>query len=162
MSVEKLKSLLEKSLRKAYEENNNLLDKKGIEQAMVFQVGRAMSDLLKEDLEYSNLDLDCEYNKCLDESKMTENFPNGIRPDLILHKRGTHDHNLLAAEFKGWWNTHDQNDIKKLKDLTGRLDNYRYQLGCFVVFGKTLEETSIRYFEDGDEVFSEDNQRGAA
>lgn len=44
-----------------------------------------------------------------------------IRPDLLLHKRGVNDSNLLAVEFKGWWSKiKEEHDFQKLKSLTKR------------------------------------------
>ena len=48
--------------------------------------------------------VDVEYNQNIDRLKILTSRPNGAYPDMILHKRGTNDHNILVAEFKTWWN----------------------------------------------------------
>jgi len=129
--IEKLVKLLKDAVDKMYKENPSLTDHKGIEQAMVFRIGNYLHECLKE-TEFAEYNLDCEYNKNLDQEKSTVNYPNGIRPDLLIHKRGTHNDNVLAVEFKGWWNNNEDTDIQKLKDLTDPRDGYKYSLGVFV------------------------------
>lgn len=65
---------------------------------------------------------------------ITQNFPKGIRPDIIVHKRtGNYDDNLLAIEFKMHPNKHGEDrGTQKLKDLTSESGQYRYKLGIFI------------------------------
>lgn len=62
-----------------------------------------------------------------------------IRPDIIIHKRGTNDNNLVAIEVKK--DTHPKHekdyDLIKLEHLTiDYLGNhYNYQLGIALEFG---------------------------
>src|SRR5690606_7805865 len=74
-----------------------------LEQAFAFRVGVHLHEIIK-NTAYRSLDLDAEYNKSLGASKMLEEFEHGIRPELVLHERGTHKNNKLAVEFKGHWN----------------------------------------------------------
>jgi hypothetical protein len=96
--------------------------------------------------------LDCEYNKNGDKSKITPRFPKGTRPDLILHKRTSNQHNLLVVEFKGWWSKKSGNDHQKLEDFTSLECGYQYRLGAYVVLGK--ENAEITYFKDGRQIDS--------
>ena len=52
-----------------------------------------------------------EYNKCHGDIKRTKRFRNGLRPDLIIHRRDSNEENKLVAEFKGWWNNDVKNDL---------------------------------------------------
>ena len=73
--------------------------------------------------------VDVEYNQNIDRLKILTSRPNGAYPDMILHKRGTNDHNILVAEFKTWWNKdkwmwkddkkikYIDEDIKKIKNF---------------------------------------------
>lgn len=85
--------------------------------------------------------IDLEYNRRQFLQKILDDQL--ILPDLIIHRRDTSD-NLLVAECKGWWCTSkkeiadDQGRLKKLTEQTG---NFRYQLGLFIKFEKSLEPT---------------------
>ena len=143
-----LKELLIHAVEKTYQENfliknNALKGRAGIEQSLVFRVGIHLHELLK-DTSYMSLDLDSEYNKFIDDTKRTSHFPKGIRPDLILHSRGNQKNNILAVEFKGWWNMDLESDREKLKDLTDIQGPYCYQLGALVVF--ELEKPCFEFF----------------
>lgn len=143
-----LVKLLKNAVDKMYQEEPSLTKHKGIEQAMVFRIGVCLHETLKE-TEFAEHNLDCEYNKNLDQAKSTVNYPNGIRPDLLIHKRGKHNDNVLAVEFKGWWNNNEDTDIQKLKDLTHPDYDYRYSLGVFVKLKG--ENADYRYFRNGAE-----------
>ncbi len=145
--TEQLKSCLLKAVSQVYAEQPSLMVHKGIEQAIVFRVGVYLQEIIQHDKKLSALNLDCEYNKVLDAPKNTPNYPNGIRPDLLLHKRGTHSNNKLAVEFKGWWNTDNDDDIAKLEDLTNPEYDYKYLLGVFVLLNE--DKPKYIYFIDG-------------
>jgi hypothetical protein len=91
--------------------------------------------------------LDSEYNKNHGNAKTSRRFPNGLRPDLIIHRRDSKEENKLVAEFKGWWNNDIASDISKLEDLTDPNDNYHYLIGVFVHIGRT--EATFCYFING-------------
>ena len=48
--------------------------------------------------------------------KRLPGWPNGCYPDLILHKRGNNENNILIIECKGWWSSEEaiQNDREKI------------------------------------------------
>jgi hypothetical protein len=121
-------------------------DREGLEQAFVFRTGIHLSNILNE-THYAALDLDSEYNKNHGNAKTSRRFPNGLRPDLIIHRRDSNEENTLVAEFKGWWNNDIASDISKLEDLTDPNDNYHYLIGVFVQIGRT--EATLRYFING-------------
>jgi len=100
--------VLRNAINAVYYEERFLLrftqgDREGLEQAFVFRTGIHLSNLLYE-TPYATLDLDSEYNKNHGDAKTSRRFPNGLRPDLIIHRRDSNDENKLVAEFKGWWN----------------------------------------------------------
>lgn len=110
--------------------------------------------------------IDLEYNRHLFLQKMLED--QFILPDLIIHRRDTSD-NLLIAECKGWWNENEKEIIKdkgRLKKLTEQSGNFRYQLGLFVKFEKTIEDTfnNLLWYWQGKEykmdAFLEQMQKG--
>lgn len=148
-----LVEVLRNAIYAVYQEERFLLrftqgDREGLEQAFVFRTGIHLSNLLN-GTPYAALDLDSEYNKNHGNAKTSRRFPNGLRPDLIIHRRDSNEDNKLVAEFKGWWNNDIENDIHKLQDLTDPNDNYNYLIGVFVQIGRT--EATFRYFINGAE-----------
>lgn len=145
---------LRTAVASVYEEERSLLkfsdgDRKGLEQAFVFRTGIYLSNLLARTY-YESLDLDSEYNKNHGDPKKTINFPKGIRPDLIVHKRDYNDENKLVVEFKGYWDSDIKDDLGKLADLTSPNDKYKYAIGVLVIIGKI--EAGYRVFIDGNEI----------
>jgi hypothetical protein len=166
-----LAGLLVKAVNLVYMEDRFLLtysdgDRKGLEQAFVFRAGVHLAKLLQ-GTEYEALDLDSEYNKNHGVSKRTFNFRNGLRPDLIVHRRDSNLENKLVAQFKGYWaettakgREEIEADLRKLQDFTDPLEHvgdleerakykYDYVLGVFVRIGNQRPE--FRYFTDGQE-----------
>lgn len=148
-----LANILEEAVNLVYQEERFLLrfaqgDREGLEQAFVFRTGIHLNNLLN-DTGYAALDLDSEYNKNHGNAKTSRRFPNGLRPDLIIHRRDSNEENTLVAEFKGWWYTNINSDIRKLEDLTDPNDNYHYRIGIFIRINRT--EANYRYFIDGTE-----------
>ncbi len=146
--------ILQEAIKSVYQEERFLLqfpegNREGLEQAFVFRTGIYLSNLLNKTA-YATLDLDSEYNKNNDEAKTSRRCLHGLRPDLIIHRRYSNDDNKLVAEFKGWWNTDIDTDIKKLEDLTDPTDKYRYMIGVFIQIGK--EYAKYRYFINGSEI----------
>ena len=143
--------VLRNAINAVYQEERFLLrftqgDREGLEQAFVFRTGIHLSNLLN-GTPYASLDLDSEYNKNHGDAKTSRRFPNGLRPDLIIHRRDSNEENKLVAEFKGWWNNDIASDIQKLEDLTDPNDNYHYLIGVFVRIDRT--EATYRYFING-------------
>jgi hypothetical protein len=151
---EYLVGILQNAVNLVYQEERFLLrfaqgDREGLEQAFVFRAGIHLSNLLNQS-QYATLDLDSEYNKNHGRAKTSRRFSNGLRPDLIIHKRDSNEENKLVAEFKGWWNNDIDSDTRKLEDLTDPNDNYHYLIGVFVQIGRT--ESNYRYFTNGIEL----------
>lgn len=100
-------------------------------------------------------DLDCEYNRNIDlEKKYRSDNGNilGCYPDIIIHKRGTNDDNLLVIEVKTWWNTNTEHDEDKLRDLTRQTSDYKYEYGLSITLGKDEDSVKMKWFQDGKEI----------
>lgn len=55
-----------------------------------------------------------------------------FRPDIVLHKRGNHDHNFLAVEMKTWEQAKPiERDWDKIRTIW--FQNYHYQFGATVI-----------------------------
>lgn len=149
MNDNQLKELLKNSIEKVYQESPSLLEKKGIEQAIVFRVGIHLHSMIKEENALARYHLDCEYNKKGDNPKKDING-NVIRPDLLIHKRGE-DNNILAVEFKGGWNQKNiDNDKDKLCNLTHPAQGYAYQLGILVILNK--DSPKYIFYKNGEAI----------
>ena len=150
----KLKEILNISLKQFYEKDKILVEQKGMEQACVFRIGLYLNEQLKRNPELNCLNLDCEYNKSNFGAKITPRFKKGTRPDLIIHERNlepniSNDNNIFIIEFKGWWNNTTERDIQKLEDFTDPVKGYHYRLGVFIVLTKNIEDVKFQYFKDG-------------
>lgn len=124
------------------------------ERSIVFHFALYLSNRLQSsDLCY--YDLDCEYNRNIDSIKT---YPGDNRemhaccPDIIIHKRGTNDDNLLAIEVKTWWNTNTKHDEDKLRHFTNQTSDYRYEYGLSITFGKDEDSVIMKWFQDGKEI----------
>ncbi|MHA1372416.1 MAG: hypothetical protein ACTSRA_22170 [Promethearchaeota archaeon] len=111
---------------------------------------RTISHKLAEHLqkEFSNWDVDCEYNRNIDRIKkihpeqIKSNDTNAVTvyPDIIIHHRNTED-NLLIIEIKKDASPADkENDIKKIDTFMKELN---YTFGLFIDFKTGTEKTRI-------------------
>lgn len=151
---DRLKELLNISLKQFYKNDKLLVEQKGMEQACVFRIGLYLNEQLKKNPELNCLNLDCEYNKSNCGAKVTPRFKKGTRPDLIIHERNlapnaSNDNNIFIIEFKGWWNKTNERDIQKLEDFTDPVKGYHYRLGVFVILTKRFEDLEFQYFKNG-------------
>ena len=147
-----LRTLLEKAINECYKKDRYLIDK-GMEQASVARIFYYMQRAIEFEDDFDVLreyHLDCEYYKHGEDKKITESHPKGSRPDVILHKRGTDDDNLLIIEFKSYSNNDCIDDYIKLKEFTSVSEVYRYSLGIFAKLNR--RETEYVYFQNGKEV----------
>ena len=97
---------------------------------------------------FAKYNIDCEYNRNKGDKKCLPSFKNGVFPDLIIHKRGFNDDNLLVAEFKGWWNSSDNElgkDRLKIAQFMDKAGEYEYQFGLLVVLGEEREKIKIEW-----------------
>ncbi len=111
-------------------------------------------------------DVDCEYNRNIDDSRNRksidfllstdgERLSQSVYPDIIVHKRGRNDANLLIIEVKKSTNRDAGDfDLKKLECYTSRNleTTFSYTYGAFVkVFAseEKYREPEIIYFKNG-------------
>ena len=111
--------------------------------------------------------VDIEYNRHIDDIKellYNDSTIHKVRPDIIIHKRGNDEHNLLILELKKECNTQDNcsstenmeecKDINRLKQFTEeskckKNDNtsYNYKYGIWLICAKN--ECLIFLFKKG-------------
>lgn len=126
---------IDNALNILYENDHYLIRNKVHERSIVFWFSLYLHQTLAL-TDFVALNLDIEYNKNHSDPKNTVNFPNGTYPDMILHRRGCNDENVLMIEFKTWWKNNTADDIRKLKDFTEQNGKYNYGLGYSIVFTK--------------------------
>lgn len=96
--------------------------------------------------------VDCEYNRDgfdikrlqLEQRHVNDDDVEAVTvfPDIIIHRRGTNDHNLLAIEMKKESSTVPSDyDIEKLKAFRGEL---KYLFAVHVTVGKNKANTLVR------------------
>lgn len=104
------------------------------ERSVVFRLGYYLQTLLLEDDMLSDFVVDAEYNRNLGDRKVLPGFEYGVYPDLIIHKRGTNEYNLLVIEVKAWWsNPKDAaKDERKIKEFIDPNGAYQYQFGLLL------------------------------
>lgn len=143
MDREKLEILIKQALDMLYKRDYFLIcnrplgskkDRHVSERGIVFRFGLYFHQLLNElnDEYFDELSLDVEYNRNLKNCKRVPSRENGAIPDMILHKRGDNDNNLLIMEFKTWWNTNISDDIIKIKDFMNPNNGYSYKFGACI------------------------------
>ena len=117
------------------------------ERSLVFRFGIYFDKLLKQS-KFKDYQLDSEYNRNLNDEKRLEPTERGKFPDIILHKRGTNEFNLLMVEFKTWWDNDRIGDIGKIEKFVDNNREYKYEFGLSVIFEKSLQETiaSFKWF----------------
>ena len=152
---ELLIKLLKEGVAECYKKDNLLIER-SMEQASVARIFYYLQSLINTDGRFSFLreyNLDCEFNKNGQHIKATPHYENGTRPDMILHERGTNNHNLLIVEFKSDNGSREisgtSNDLIKLKDFTSP-GIYNYQLGVFIKLLK--EKPDYSFFKKGKEI----------
>lgn len=132
--------LIENALDELYKEEYSSLictisENHVSERACVFRFGIYFQRELDKHREFDGYYVDCEYNRGCGVSKRNKEG-DLIVPDIILHKRGDNDNNLVVIEFKGWWNNNIQKDIVKIKEMIDPNGVYKYKEGYSIVFNK--------------------------
>ena len=151
---EKINLLLElvsTALDELYSKDEHLITYEAHECSIVFRFAHYLQNLMDAHEVFAQYNLDVEYNRNGRQPKRIPNNRIGVRPDVIIHKRGLNDHNLLIMEFKPPWeryNTFD--DRQKLKAFTQSSGEYAFQLGLSIVLGKTRNTVSTKYVVDGE------------
>ncbi|HIJ06383.1 hypothetical protein [Methanocalculus sp.] len=140
---------IKKALDDLYDNDSHLIKIKAHERSLVFRFGLYFNDLLIEKSYFSGFDLDFDYNRDRNNPKRLKNDHNRIFPDLILHKRGNNNNNILVLEFKTHWNENNSDDLNKLKELTSPKQQYHYKLGISIVLGEKSEQCKFVYVKAG-------------
>ena len=101
--IDQLNNITETALNQLYENDIDLIRRRGMERSLSFRFGLYFYNLTRDIDWLANFDLDLEYNKNGNNIKQTVRRLRGVQPDFILHSRGNNDENILIIEFKGYW-----------------------------------------------------------
>lgn len=133
-----LKEIIQISLDNLYQNDSELIQIGGMEQAVSFRFGTYLLRQCQQIDWLRDYNFDMEYNKNGLVTKRTTRRPNGVRPDLIVHTRNSNDTNILVIEIKGCWNHESrENDLIKLEDFVHQEGEYMYGLGVLLDLGET-------------------------
>ena len=145
MDIQKVKRKILQCIMNIYDNDSDLLTRDNYEVTISAKLSQYLYMAFRE------YDVDCEYNKHIDSKKCLNT--NEIRPDIIIHKRGNDENNLVYIEIKKQTNTESRdNDISKLEENTNDQGQYKYRLGVFIDFSSEKTETKIKYFEHGEKI----------
>jgi hypothetical protein len=147
--ISQLKLSIETALDLVYEKDIYLIENKVHERSIVNRFSIYFQQALGQ-TEFADYNLDFEYSKNHANPKRTVNFKKGTYPDIILHCRGRNDRNVLAIEFKTWWDHDTRTDIQKLKDFTDQNGLYKYGIGYSIVFGLTKSALTKTLVKNGE------------
>ncbi|MBR5096961.1 MAG: hypothetical protein IK094_07660 [Treponema sp.] len=134
------------ALKKVYKNDKYLIDNRISERAIVSKFACYFSQIAKEkEGPLKKYDIDVEYNRQGIKSKILGEKLVCI--DFIVHERGNNHNNLIAIEFKPYWNKKKkaiEKDKQKIKNLCDNANEYRYKYGFVLTFEKELEKIIVQ------------------
>lgn len=148
-----IKGAIASALERVYSQDFSLIERRAHERSIAFRFGLYFSEIIQFTSFGSDdeLTIDFDYNRNGEGVKDMEGFSlsHGVYPDIILHRRGFINKNVVAFEFKGFW-TVDGRDDEKLRGFTHPVrNNYQYGLGVFIRLGNTLDNCELFYYKNG-------------
>lgn len=142
--VKILDDLVEKALDELYTKDSYLLENEVHERTIVFRFGLYLQVLMDKSKKFNEYNLDFEYNRNGNDPKMLSILGSNVIPDLIIHRRGSNDHNLLVVEFKTYWNSDTRSDLEKLSGFMSKKEPYKYIAGKSIVLSKNRATVEIQ------------------
>ncbi|GAB3732312.1 hypothetical protein [Spirosoma lituiforme] len=173
MTEEELFDYINRAAQRVLERDSWLLKKDLSERSISHKLAEHLQALVVD------FDVDCEYNGnaqeddrkkiyLLNEDLRQAGFlreeeagkdpvDRAVFPDIIVHKRGSHEQNMCVIEVKkSTSRVSFQYDRLKLMAYTSHLygNELSYQLGVFVCFQTNSDELNfeVRYFREGEEI----------
>ena len=147
IKISEIKQKINHAIEQFYQNDSDLLNRDNYEVTVSCKLSQYLCPLFQD---YS---VDSEYNKHIDSEKHNSELNKEIRPDIIIHKRGNDDDNLVYIEIKTDHNNDNrQDDIKKVISMTKQTGEYKYKLGIFIDFNRNRENLVVHHFKDGEEI----------
>ena len=135
MDSSEVKTKVEEAVKQFIIDHGYLIQHNVNERSMTHHLANSIEAL------FPGYDVECEYNRMLNANggkPIPKKVGGGnIIPDIIIHKRGTNEKNLLVIEVKkADENTDD--DIQKIKDCKSTLE---YKYGLSLILGPSPKYT---------------------
>lgn len=151
MDLDELKDAINSCLDTLYEKDSYLIINYASdepnhvsERSIVFRFGVYFDQIVRQNLPEYNLD--SEYNRNRVGQKLLPSWEAGCYPDIIIHKRGCNDDNLLVIEFKTWWNKNQSDDKQKIKEFCTS-ETYNYKYGITVLLTKERKDVEVEFYQ---------------
>jgi len=156
MNKKYCKKIIKKTIKHFIEEDSYLLENNLKEECINHRFASQLEKILTNNVYYKECgikqkyNVDIEYNKFVDLQneisidKEVENSKNEyIRPDILVHKRGSKDYNLIAIELKKGYSTPD--DRSKVKDLVD-LNEFNYDFGVVLSYLPNKSHMKVKLY----------------
>ena len=144
MEISEIKKRIEYCIEKIYTNDSDLFERNNYEVTISAKLAQYLF------IEFKEYDVDCEYNKHLNEIKHSEDLNQDVRPDVVIHKRSYDEDNLVYIEIKKEQNTDSREpDREKIKAVTKQDGEYGYLLGIFIDFTVDSDQLIIEYYQNG-------------
>lgn len=162
ITFDDVKNLVQCSLEDFYAQDSILFDyysenEAVSERCMMFRIGWYMLNRMKTLEKFHWADLDCEYNKHLENPKLmhvlgldgSSQKYKGVIPDLLIHKRMSDENNLLIIEFKKGTPSSKRrdNDYRKLTYFTDASKEFSYDVGLYIELHK--KKALVKVYQNG-------------
>ena len=146
MKLGVIKRRIRHCIEKIYEDDSDLFYRNNHEITISSKLAQYLF------VEFKEYNVDCEYNKHINGEKEVLELNQNIRSDILIHRRGTDENNLVYIEIKTDHNRESRTfDYDKIKAMTKQSSEYKYSLGLFVDFNRDKEKLVMIFFEDGKE-----------
>ena len=148
-TIDEIKEIVKNCLQKLRRLDKNLFEKDLNERTITHKLAIYLQE------EFQELNVDCEYNRFEDLVKRLELPKDKINwddteaktvfPDIIIHKRGIQENNLLVIEVKKSSNI-NPGDFDRMKLHTFRQEPYSYTYGLFLKIDLDGENDELEWF----------------
>lgn len=148
-----LKDAITSALETVYNQDFSLIERRAHERSIAFRFGLYFSESIAV-TSFGNdaeLTIDFDYNRNGEGVKDMEGFSlsHGVYPDIILHRRGFNNKNVVALEFKGYWTANGRDEEKLIGFTHPTQNDYQYGLGVFIRLHPTFNDCEIVYYKNG-------------
>lgn len=145
-SVESVLLGFRQALAKFIERDLYLLEHDVNEKAITHKLAEYLQEV------FPDRNVDCEYNRDGNEPKRVglldasgKTTRSNINPDIIVHQRGTNDHNLLIVEAKKSNDARVDGTDNDRNKLIAYARDLNYTIGIFIVF--TVHNPKVRPYD---------------
>ncbi|MEQ8209409.1 MAG: hypothetical protein RH917_06215 [Lacipirellulaceae bacterium] len=147
MNQQELMGLVRDAVDQLYKNDDSLIERGVHEVAISHHLASYIAEGMGHRCKHS-YHVDIEYNKNMNEVKRLVPEEEGKRPDIIVHRRQSNDHNLLIVELKKNQPVlANDDDDRKLKGATTDQGDFRFKLGVYL--NLRAEGVSYTWYANG-------------